>query len=323
MLEWRHLHLGLLDEFERDAAAHPELGEAARLFARRALAELCGDGVCESADQYVRLQQVDASGRVDDLEQALARLGELERARTTVWREAAHDLRGNLGVVQNATELLNLPEVPEATRQKSLGILQQSVNALQALLGDMASLARLEAGREVLNPGRFDAAELLLRLGEDFQAMATQRGLFLQTAGPPSLPVEGDAVKVRRIAQNLLANALQYTERGGVRLTWGAQDDEHWFLCVQDSGPGIARINAVPLARAIRNATGSAQDAAGQNGDAPAPQAPPALPALGAGGGRKVGEGIGLSIVKRLCELLNAVIEVETAPGKGLSLIHI
>jgi signal transduction histidine kinase len=336
MLEWRHLHLCLLDEFERDCAEHVELEGAAMLFARRALAELCSDGVCESADQYVRLQQVDAAGRADDLEQALARLNELEKARSEVWREAAHDLRGNLGVVRNATELLNLPEVPESTRVKSLEILHRSVDSLHSLLGDMTSLARLEAGREVRQVQEFDAATLLQQLAEDFRPMAAQRGLFLHAEGPPSLPVRGDSAKVRRIAQNLLLNALQYTERGGVKLHWGEDIAERWFFSVQDSGPGL-RERSAPLAHAIRQATEEAKEAVLaavgadelapaklETGAVPAPAAPlpesmpESMPSQSrARSGRPAGEGLGLSIVKRLCELLDASIELQTAPGRG------
>jgi signal transduction histidine kinase len=322
MLEWRHLHLCLLDEFERDCADHPDIEGAAMLFARRALAELCSDGVCESADQYVRLQQVDAAGRADDLEQALARLNELEKARSEVWREAAHDLRGNLGVVKNATELLNLPDVPESTRVKSLSILHSSVDSLHTLLNDMTSLARLEAGRESRHEAKFDAATLLLQLADDFQAMAAQHGLFLATEGPASLPVQGDAAKVRRIAQNLLMNALQYTERGGVRLIWGEDVAQRWFFCVQDSGPGL-RDRSPPLAHAIEAASEGAREAehmAVEEGRAieASVLAPEPLPALSrTRSGRPAGEGLGLSIVKRLCELLDASIELQTAPGRG------
>ena len=324
MLEWRHLHLCLLDEFERDAARNTELGEAAMLFARRALAELCGDGVCESADQYVRLQQVDAAGRADDLEQALARLNELEQARSAVWREAAHDLRGNLGVVKNATELLNFPGVPETTRVKSLDILQNSVESLHLLLGDMTSLARLEAGREVRHLDDFDAAELLLQLGNEFDAKARHRNLFLQTQGPANLPVRGDPAKVRRIAGNLLSNALSYTDEGGVRISWGEDVAERWFFCIQDTGPGLAG-RMPPLAHVINQATEEAQDPRGKidpPGDEPegAPNTPTALPSQGSARPlRPAGEGVGLSIVKRLCELLDASIELQTAPGEGSS----
>jgi len=322
MCEWRHLHLCLLDELERDAAQHAAADSAATLFARRALAELCGDGVCESADQYARLQQVDAAGRVDDLEQALARLVELERARSEVWREAAHDLRGNLGVVRNATEVLAFPDVPEATRAKSLGILKNSVQSLHALLNDLTSLARLEAGHEHRNLEMFDAAALLLQLSADFQALAGERGLFLRAEGPPGLMVQGDAVKVRRIAQNLVINALLYTEHGGVRLSWDEDVAERWFVCVQDSGPGFQNGYGAPLGQALKHATEEVremqEEARAKGEQQPRAQMPPPLAAQSAARtGRPAGEGIGLSIVKRLCDLLDASMELQSAEGKG------
>ena len=77
--------------------------------ARRAWAELCSEGVSESTAQYFDLQQIEALGHVRDLEQALEQVRELQRQRAELWREAAHDLRGNLGVVANATTLGLIP----------------------------------------------------------------------------------------------------------------------------------------------------------------------------------------------------------------------
>lgn len=322
MCEWRHLHLCLLDELEHQAANDPALDAAALLFARRSLAELCGDGVCESAEQYSRLRQTEAAGKLDDLEKAMTDLGEMERARAELWREAAHDLRGNLGVVKNAAEVLNFPDVTEDLRLKSLGVLQRSVNSLHALLNDLTSLARLEAGYESRKTEIFDAAQLLLELSDLYQSLAAERGLFLTTDGPVSLKVEGDLVKVRRIAQNLLLNALLYTQRGGIRLTWGDDGTVRWFLCVQDTGPGFAHGHGSRLAKAIREATGEVREIQqkGQGGEdaGAAGRASAALPSLSSpSDASPMGEGIGLSIVKRLCELLDASIELQSEPGKG------
>ena len=68
MREWRHLHLCLVDELEAFSLAHPETVAEAMSAARRALAELCSDGVCESADQYQQLQRSEAAGRVRELD---------------------------------------------------------------------------------------------------------------------------------------------------------------------------------------------------------------------------------------------------------------
>ena len=112
MREWRHLQLCLVDELEAFALDHPELDPGALTMARRALAQLCAEGVCASADQYAQLQQMEAAGRMRDLERALAELGELQIRRAATWREAAHDLRGNLGIVRNATAALDHEAAP-------------------------------------------------------------------------------------------------------------------------------------------------------------------------------------------------------------------
>ena len=71
MREWSHLQLCLLDELESYAAAQPGSTSSAMHAARRALARLCADGVCESAARYARLQQAEAGTRVVELEQAI------------------------------------------------------------------------------------------------------------------------------------------------------------------------------------------------------------------------------------------------------------
>lgn len=323
--EWGHLQVCLSDELERYDDTHTELSSCVMRVARRALTQLCSEGVIESASRYARLQQVEASGRLRDLEQALTQISELERQRALLWREAAHDLRGNLGVVQNAAFGLNKDGVPDAIRAKFLSRLQNGVGSLHELLTELTDLARLEAGQEHRNVSPFVVSTVLQGLCGNFQEMAAQRGLFLNTEGPPDLNVEGDAIKVARIAQNLIVNALMYTERGGVIVTWSLENDNaaaRWALCVQDTGPGFDSGQINPIARELQQATEEAREVEdkdtntrSEESNDPAPTLtslsthPTARPPLR--------EGIGLSIVKRLCELLDASLELQTSPGEG------
>src|SRR4029078_228444 len=76
--------------------------------------------------------------------------------------------------------------------------------------------------------------------------------------GPDTLTVEGDAIKIRRIAQNLPLNALKYTSVGGVTLGWGNSrnnDPKRWMLCVQDTAPGIPAGPGAPMVEALQGAT--------------------------------------------------------------------
>ena len=315
--EWGHLQYCVLDELESYARVHPELQATVMPIARRALVRLCGEGVCESASSYERLQRTEAASRVRELKWALLQLQRLERQRAENWREAAHDLRGTVGVVAHASSALLHPSADDRQRASASRTLQRSVESLRTLLSDMMDLARLEAGQEQLHAARFDAAALLRGYCDAVRSLAQECGLFLKVEGPEELWVEGDAAKVQRIAQNLMLNALNVTQHGGVSVIWAERkvsDVEQWLLCVQDTGPGFeAGSPAAPLENAMLEATAEAQQS--EPGSQPAPtlrsQTDPDTP-RDAGG-----EGIGLSIVKRLCELLDASLEMETSPGEG------
>jgi len=314
--EWGSLHRCLVVAIERFAQEHPEFPAAVLAEARLKLAEQLSEAVSTSAEKYFRLERVEAAGSVRDLERALAGVRELERQRAELWQQAAHDLRGNLGVVSNVAQGLTFAELPAEKRRDFLGLLRNNVTALHHLLDDVTALARLQAGQEQRRVEQFDAGLELARLADDMRVLADQKGLSLSADGPAPLQVQGDRVKVRRIVQNLLLNSLKYTVRGAVTLRWGdtaASDDGRWFIVVEDTGPGFHAGPGAPIVEALGNAT------AESNG-----QAATAKPAAGDDDARPVhqsqGEGLGLAIVKRLCDLLNATVELETTRGQGTSI---
>ncbi|MBA3482834.1 MAG: HAMP domain-containing histidine kinase [Pirellulales bacterium] len=327
--EWGHLHLCLVDELVSYSSAHPDLEPGVMPTAWRALAELCSQGVSESTTQYFELEKVEAAGHVRDMEQTLEEVRDLERRRTELFRQAAHDLRGNVGVVKNVTTGLTQDAVPATMRDDFLRLLERSVSSLNSMLDEVMDLARLQAGYELRTVRPFDAAVMLKELFDNLQPLAADRGLFLKADGADTLTVDGDAVKIRRIAQNLLLNALKYTSDGGVTLGWGDSrdnDSKRWILWVQDTGPGIHAGPGAPLVEALQGATTESRRVEeklsdGKPDSTQSDRAEPVAARLDRPDSRPVhqarGEGIGLSIVKRLCELLDASIEVESIPDEG------
>jgi len=93
--EWGHLQLCLVSELEEYSTAHHDLEPSTMAIAWRALATLCSQGVSDSTTQYFHLQQVEAEGHVRDMEQTLEEVRVLDRRRMDMFRQAAHDLRGN------------------------------------------------------------------------------------------------------------------------------------------------------------------------------------------------------------------------------------
>lgn len=327
--EWGHLETVLMRELERFTISQPRLDPQVMSIARETLAELCIEGTSESAARYVRLQQAEAAGRVRDLESSLHALQALEEERSKLLRETAHDLRGSVGVLASTTALLAKPQVAGPARERFHSLLQQRIASMGALLSDLVELARLEAGQSPLRIERFDAAERLRAYCDMLRPAATERSLFLKCKGPRSLYVEGDPLKLQRIVQNLLLNALKATQHGGVVVRWSTPDRgkpaRQWLLSIGDTGPGFALQSAGPLRHALKRATDAAHhaDALADGSDQVGGRIASDVLAAGSGPGSATlpsGEGIGLSIVKRLCEVLGATLELETAPGHGTTI---
>ena len=318
--------LGKLNEIVvSELEAAPATNADALSDARRLWASLCGTGIEESVGQYFKLQQQEAVGHVKDLESALAETKQLERERADLWRQAAHDLRGNLGVVANATVGLTRGDLREPARDSFVRILMRNVTSLHHLLNDVTDLARLQAGREERKIEPIDVSPILLQLCEGIRPLAQQQQLYLRVDGPPGFSTDGDEVKIRRIAQNLLLNALKFTPSGGITVSWGDSaptDPKRWELCIKDTGPGIHSGSDKPLTRALEKAHEQS------SGSGPAAGHGHREPSSGSTSNSRSndevsslnlasGEGLGLSIVKRLCDLLDATIDMTSETGVG------
>ncbi|MBC7368404.1 MAG: sensor histidine kinase [Undibacterium sp.] len=322
MREWGHLQRCIFEELNRFATAHPEIEAAVVTEANRQLIALVSEAIGESTHQYERMEQAEAAGHVGDLRGALQKVSEIERHRAAMIHQVVHDLHSNVFSVNVAVEGLGGTGMPEKDRMEYASLLKQGVHEVSVMLGELMDLARLEAGQERRELAVFDVAALISDLVEINRPLAASRRLFLNADGLSPLRVEGDATKVRRLSQNLVMNALKYTSHGGVTVTWGAERD-NWWLIVADTGPGLTGSNR-PLAQGLIEATASAREsdehtalAEGESSNVLTPAIKSECAPYFSKAGVENGEGIGLSIVKRLCELLDASLEVATSSRTG------
>jgi signal transduction histidine kinase len=313
--EWGKLNECLIAELDRYAKMVPAISLDAMRRARQIWTRLCSEGIEASVNQYFMLQQQEAAGHVKDLESALHELRAGEQERSQMWQQAAHDLRGNLGVVANVSVGLTRRRERSLPQDDSARILLRNVTSIYQLLEDMTNLARLQAGRETRQIEPLDASNLLETLCEDIRPLATERGLDLYGEGPTALAVDGDPVKIRRIAQNVILNAVKYTRKGRITVRWGnstPEDSKRWMLCIQDTGPGFHTESGRPLAAALEKGSTQPRDL---------PKSVTDLSLRGVAAFQSVswqpGEGIGLSIVKRLCEMLDATLEMHSVENVG------
>lgn len=319
--ECGYLQICVFDEIGRIALDFPEVEPATLVEAYRQLVSLINDTISESAVQYERMQKAEAAGHVGVLKEALASVNDIERRRAALIHQAVHDLSNDVAGVSFAARLLGQTDVAVKERGEFATLMENSVQALTTMLRELMELARLEAGQEQRKIARFDAAVVITELCQSNQPYARERGLFMKLSGPARLVIDGDADRVRRLLQNLLVNALKYTAEGGVSITWGAEK-ENWWVRVKDTGPGLVSGSGAPLAEGLQEATASAKESDEKSSaikgetskvlTAPPVDWAPIMPSE-----PRAGEGIGLSIVKRLCELLDASLEIASSADAG------
>lgn len=325
MREWAHLHRCLYDAFVEFSATRTDLAPATVIAFTRELLDFIHDAVTESTSQYARMQRREAAGHSIDLQKTLDQVRELERRRAELIHQAVHDLRGDVQSVGLTAEVLREADLSDAERRQYIALLQHGTATVGQMLAQLVELARLEAHMEQRTIAPFDAAALIRDFVDSTAPIARERNLYLRADGPASLPVHGDSARVRRLLQNLVLNALKYTEQGGVLLTWGEEGERSWWFTVRDTGPGLELGPGSPLVNAISQATASARESdekarVTDGGETQVLKLPRGDPGTSRGPARQQpGEGIGLSIVKRLCELLDGSIELVSSAASGTS----
>ena len=219
----------------------------------------------------------------------------------------------------DAAEILRDSSIPEQERTVFIQMLLDGTEAVNAMMRDLMDLARLEAGQEKRDVTEIDVAALITEFCQLTQPVAQGRGLYLNCEGPSSLPIEGDAGRIRRILQNLVLNALKYTVAGGVTVSWGSEGLARWWLMIKDTGPGLMAGPGSPLVGDLKAATATARetDDHAAQGDSSHVLPSSESATVSSPAHQQPGEGIGLSIVKRLCELLDASLELTSTAQSG------
>lgn len=177
-----------------------------------------------------------------DLDSRAKALAASDRARRQLLADVSHELMTPLSAIRGYVETLSMPELTldEATRRRYLGIVEQETHKLEAISGDLLDLARLEGGGETLNMEAVPVLDLFNRVADRHEPTIREHGITLDTEiAPETPPVWGDAARLEQALQNVAANAIRHTPRGG-RVTLRAEgSDDGVRITVHDTGPGI------------------------------------------------------------------------------------
>jgi signal transduction histidine kinase len=153
----------------------------------------------------------------------------------------SHELRTPLQVIVSALDILERPQDPK-TRNEVTARIRRAANSLAVQLRDMLTLARAQTGYIELQPGVFEARELVAEVVENYQAAADAKHLELRYGSPDeAMFVVADSERIAQLLHNLISNAVKYTQAGYVQIDLFPLDDKaaELSLRVTDTGPGL------------------------------------------------------------------------------------
>lgn len=225
-----------------------------------------------------------------ELEKAKSYAENLLVAREKLMLTITHDIKAPAGSIIGYIDLL-IRLVNDRRQQFYLSNMKSSAQHLLALVTSLLDYHRLEAGKMDLHPVAFNPHELLTDIYNSFLPLAEKKQLQLDFKEklPEALTLEGDPFRIRQIVENLLSNALKFTAAGSITLQAEYHGNQFVFS-VSDTGCGMT---ASEQERIFKEFT-RLSSAQGQEGF-----------------------GLGLSITRKLVELLLGRIDIESAPGKG------
>jgi PAS domain S-box-containing protein len=169
-----------------------------------------------------------------------------EEARHAFVAHTTHELRTPLTNIRLYVETaIDEGENNPATRAKCLNVINGETRRLERIVGEMLSMAEIEAGSLKLKPDDVRLETLFDELKADYQAQAAEKRIDLQLKLPPKLPVlRGDRDKIVLALHNLMGNALKYTPDGGKVTIAVEVDNKQVSVSISDTGIGISAEDA-------------------------------------------------------------------------------
>lgn len=177
-------------------------------------------------------------GLVESFNEMAARLHANERQRRALLADVAHELRTPLSVIRGNVE--GMLDGVYARDDEHLAPVLEETEVMARLLDDLRTLSTAEAGALRLHREPTDAAELVAEAVAAYAPRADAAGIALSQEVAPVPELDVDPVRVRQVLDNLLANALRHTPRGGAVRVEARPDGGGVAFAVCDTGRGIA-----------------------------------------------------------------------------------
>ena len=231
-----------------------------------------------------------------ELESRQTALTASDRARRQLLADVSHELMTPLTAIRGYTETLAMPElaVDSATRSRYFEIIDHETYKLEAIIGDLLDLAKLEGGGSTLAIEPVFVAELFGRVEDRHQPTLQARRITLETKTDEDLQVAGDLQRLEQALQNVASNAIRHTPDGGRVELRADEREDGVHIIVRDTGPGIPAEHLPHVFDRFYKVDPSRTTS-----------------------GSAAGSGLGLSIVRAIVERHGGTIAASNAEGGG------
>jgi len=292
-------------------AGRDEIAQLGQSFNAMAASIQAANGQLSSANKRLRRSQEQVQRYAEGLEKMVEnRTRELRAAKEAAesasmvksefLANVSHEIRTPLNGIIGLADLLSISEISTQQQDWINNILLCGENLL-ALINDVLDFSKIESGKLDLQPQPFRPEQVAARTVATVKPRADAEGLSLdlEVTGDPSLVVMGDERRVFQVLLNLVANAVKFTERGGVRVTVSLTPNPETSMCrvryeVIDTGIGIAPENLDMIFESFTQVDGSTARRYG-------------------------GTGLGLAIARRLTLMMGGSLTVQSVLGRGSS----
>lgn len=226
-------------------------------------------------------------------EAALASARRANDTKSNFLANMSHEIRTPLNGILGISSILS-DSITDPEHKRMIAILQNSGNLLMSIINDLLDMTKIEADALELEEIPFCLAALARRIEEVHTLRASEKHLSFSVRLQDSLSKErlGDPHRLMQIIHNLVSNAIKFTEQGFVCVTLEATDPKSILLQVHDSGIGMTREQQARIFEPFTQADTSISRRFG-------------------------GTGLGMSIVKRLVEMMEGTVEIDSAPQAG------
>lgn len=247
--------------------------------------------------EYNRTLEQRVSDRTAELKQRNMDLDNANRTKSEFIANMSHEIRTPLNAIIGMTELVLGTKLPNTT-WRHLETVRTSAQSLLGMINDILDFSKIEAGKLELMNEVFQLNQVMDDIIDLFAMEVAAKGIELSVITDRSIPDEviGDAVRLKQVLINLTSNAIKFTDQGDIAIRIDplqvGPDQALLRFSICDSGIGIDPRMIPKLFESFTQADGSTTRRYG-------------------------GTGLGLTISKRLVEMMGGEIQVESFPGKG------